>query len=38
MENKGIEVLNYGGVCVDRPYSVGNPVKVDMIGEDVDMY
>jgi hypothetical protein len=34
MENKGIDLLSYECVCVHRSHSTGNPVKVDMTGED----
>jgi hypothetical protein len=36
MENKGIDVRE--SVCADSSHSAGNPVKVDLVGGDVDIY
>ena len=36
MENKEIDVRE--SVCVDSSRNVGNPVKVDLVSGDIDIY
>ncbi len=38
MEDKGIDVLNYESVFIDRPYGAGNFVKVDLVDGDVNIH